>query len=305
MDSIVYLNGTLVRRNRALISPFDHGFLYGYGIFETMRSYSGCIFRLHKHLARLAQAAQSLDLSPGNLDLEKASYDTLNANKLDEARIRLTVSMGEGEGIPDPPPHPRPTVFIVATRYTPLPDEAYLSGFKALVSSIRQNSQSPLSRIKSTNYLNNLLARREAKAAGAHEALILNERGFLCEGSTSNIFLVSQSSLVTPSEESGPLPGITREAVLELAHDLGINAVRREVRLEELLAAEEAFITNSLLGLMPLSEVDGTPIGAISAEKIPGEITGRLMKAYRDLVKKETKSDIRLTAPNEGDCSGN
>jgi branched-chain amino acid aminotransferase len=282
MEQIVYLDGSLVPRSQARISPFDLGFLYGYGLFETMRTYSGRIFRLEKHLERLSQSAKLLGLPLNAFDLKKACHDTLRANKLKEARIRLTVSMGEGEAIPAPPKHPRPTVLVTATRYVPLSDEAYRKGYKAVVSTIDRDSQSPLSRLKSANYLNNILARREAGASGVDESILLNERGFLCEGSASNIFLVSKGNLITPGEESGCLPGITRQIVLELAQGLGIGISEREVRLEELLHADEAFLTNSIMELMPLVEVNGQRIGR-------GKVTERLMQAYKEAVAKETK----------------
>ena len=285
MEQIVYINGALVPRSQAGISPFDLGFLYGYGLFETMRAYSGHIFRLDKHLERLRQSAALIGLPPDAFDLEKACYDTLKANQLNNARIRLTVSMGEGVAIPDPPKHPKPTTLVTATRYTPLPAEVYRKGFKAIVSSIRQNSQSPLSRLKTANYLNNILARREAKAAGADEALLLNEHGSLCEGSTGNVFLVSRGTLITPGVESGCLPGITRQAVVELAQGLGIGVAQREIQLEELLRADEAFLTSSLIELMPLTEVNGKPIG----EGKRGKLTQKLKVAYREAVRKETK----------------
>ena len=289
-EQVVYLNGALLPRSQAKISPFDHGFLYGYALFETMRSYSGHIFRLPQHLERLARSADPLGLPLGTLDLEKACYDTLRANSLDDARIRLTVSIGEGESAPDPPPHPDPTVLVVATNYTTLPSEIYRNGFKAVVSSVRQNSQSPLSSIKSANYLNNLLARKEAKAAGADEALLLNERGFLCEGSTSNVFLVSGGNLITPNEESGCLSGITRQTVIELASELGISVIQQEIKLEELRQADEAFLTNSILELMPLRTVDGKPIGGGIEKERSGKVTESLMKAYRELVAREPGS---------------
>ena len=285
MEQIVYLNGALVPRSRARISPFDLGFLYGYGLFETMRAYSGHIFRLHKHLERLKQSAALIGLPLNAFDLEKACYDTLKANQLDDARIRLTVSMGEGEAIPDPPKHPTPTVLVIATRYTPPPTEVYRKGFKTIVSSVRQNSQSPLSCLKTANYLNNILARKEAKAAGADEALLLNERGLLCEGSTSNVFLISEGRLITPSVESGCLPGITRQIVMEITKEMGMGVAQREVKLEELLRAEEAFLTSSLIELMPLTEVNGKPIG----EGKRGKLTQKLKVAYREAVLKEIK----------------
>ena len=282
MEQIVYLNGSLVPRSQAVISPFDLGFLYGYGLFETMRAYSGRIFRLEKHLERLLKSAKALSLPLDAFDLKRACHDTLKANKLKEARIRLTVSLGEGEAAPDLPRHPKPTVLVTAARYVPLSDEVYRKGYKAVVSTIDQDSQSPLSHLKSANYLNHILARREAKASGADEAILLNERGFLCEGSTSNIFLVSKKNLITPGEESGCLPGITRQVVIELAQGLGISLARREVRLEELLHADEAFLTNSIMELMPVAEVNGQRIGR-------GKVTERLMQAYKETVVKKIK----------------
>jgi branched-chain amino acid aminotransferase len=285
MEQIVYLNGALVPRSQARISPFDLGFLYGYGLFETMRAYSGLIFRLGMHLERLKLAAASIGLPLDAFDLGKACYDTLKANNLADGRIRLTVSIGEGEAIPDPPKHPRPTALVIAASYTPPSAKTYQKGYKAVVSLIHQNSQSPLSRLKTVNYLNQLLARREAKEKGADEAILLNERGFLCEGSTNNIFLVSKGNLTTPDEESGCLPGIMSQVVIELAKELGLKVAEREVRLEELLNADEAFLTSSLIELMPLTEVNGKPIG----ESKRGKVTERLMSAYKEAVVKETK----------------
>jgi branched-chain amino acid aminotransferase group I len=292
MEQLIYLNGALVPRDRATISPFDHGFLYGYGLFETMRAYSGYIFRLEQHLRRLANAAAILGLPLGTIDLEEACYATLRANKLGDARIRLAISIGEGESTPDPPTLPDPTIFIVATGYVPPPPERYMNGFKAVVSSIRQNSLSPLSHLKSANYLNHVLARKEARAAGADEALLLNERDLLCEGSTSNVFLVKEDELVTPGEESGCLPGITRQTVIEIASALSITIVQKEVRLEEFLQADEAFITNSLLELMPLSEVDGKPLGGGAGVSVGGGTVQRLRRAYGELVRRELEGPL-------------
>jgi len=286
MEEIVYLNGSLLSHTQARISPFDYGFLYGYGLFETMRAYSGRIFRLERHLDRLTLSAKFIGLPVGDFDLEKACYDTMRANHLKDARIRLTVSIGDGGGIPDPPPQPVPTVLIVARSISPLTVEKYGNGFKSRVSSIRRNSQSPLCRLKSLNYLDNILARAEAKVAGADEALMLNERGFLCEGSTSNIFLVSGGKLLTPDRESGILAGITREVVMQLAHELGVEVVERETHLEELLQADEAFLTNSIIEIMSLVEVDDISIGG----GVVGGVTEKLMAAYKELAEQETKS---------------
>jgi branched-chain amino acid aminotransferase len=191
--------------------------------------------------------------------------------------------MGEGEAIPDPPKQPKPTVLVTASRYNPPPTEVYRKGFATIVSSIRQNSRSPLSRLKTANYLNNILARKEAKAAGADKALLLNERDLLCEGSTGNIFLVSGGTLITPGVESGCLPGITRQTVIELANRLGIKVVELEAQLEELMRADEAFLTNSLIELMPLTRVNDKLIG----QGKMGKVTRKLLVAYRKAVREE------------------
>lgn len=288
MEQIVYLNGALVPRSQAKISPFDLGFLYGYGLFETIRAYSGHIFRLGWHLKRLINSGKLLSLPANALELEKACYDTLKANKLGNARIRLTVSIGEGEAVPDPPKQPRPTVLVIASSYNPPTAETYLKGYDARVSSIRLNSQSPLARLKTANYLNNILARKEAKATGSDEALLLNERGLLCEGSTSNIFLVSGGRLITPGVESGCLPGITRQAVIEIAREMGMSIAQRGVQIEELLRADEAFLTGSLIELMPLTAVNSKPVG----DGKQGRITKRLMAAYKKAVQKEKRQGV-------------
>ncbi|MBM3118707.1 MAG: hypothetical protein FJ006_04010 [Chloroflexi bacterium] len=286
MEDTVYLNGNVIPRSQAKLSPFDHGFLYGNGLFETMRSYNGSIFRLDRHLARLRHAAETIGIAPKltSYDLEKACYEILKANNLADARLRLTVSAGEGDIIPNPDTCRGITVFIAARKLVPMPPEIYERGYTAVLSSWRRNSHSPLSRLKTTCYLENVLARQEARAVGADEALLLNEKSFLAEGSTTNIFLVSCQMLITASTESGALPGITREAVLELAQSMGIMLVVKQVELGELLTAKEAFLTNSILEIMPLTRLDDKPIGSGK----PGTLTQRLMLAYRELIAKET-----------------
>jgi branched-chain amino acid aminotransferase group I len=282
MAEIIYLNGRLTPRSEAKLSLFDHGFLYGYGLFETMRAYRGHIFRLDHHIARLRSSAQSLGLTNklAAFDLEAACTKTLEANKLKDARMRLTVSAGEGDMTPDPSAYSSPTVLITAQNLVPLAPVKYESGFTAALSSPRRNSQSPLSRLKSTCYMENILARMAARAAGCDEAILLNEQGYLAEGSTTNIFLVSKGELITPSLESGVLPGITREAVLEIAQSSNIQTQARQVELKELVEAEEAFITNSILELVPLTWFEGKPIGTGK----PGQLTKKLLFAYRKLV---------------------
>lgn len=283
MAEIIYFNGHLVPRSEAKLSPFDHGFLYGYGLFETMRAYEGHIFRLDRHLTRLRCSAESLGLRPklDAFDLENACVETLQANKLKDARVRLTITAGEGDMTPDLNTCSNLTVLVAAKNFVPLLPERYEQGFKAALSFLRRDSQSPLSRLKCTCYVSNILARMEAKAAGCDEAIMLNELGYVAEGSTANIFLVSKGELSTPSLESGILPGITREAVLEIARDLNIKAVERQVELRELSRAEEAFVTNSIIEVMPLTWLNGEPIGTGK----PGKLTRNLMAAYKELVK--------------------
>ena len=292
MEEIVYLNGSLVPRSQACISVFDHGFLYGYGLFETMRAYHGKIFLLEQHLNRLLNASLVLGLgsSLNAAELGRACLDTLAANGLQEARLRLTVSRGETDSFPGPSIGSNPTVLVTASDYSPPPPESYQNGFRAGVASFPRCSQSPILRLKSTSYLLNIRAKLEAEAAGLDESLLLNEHGFITEGSTSNIFLVtSASSLVTPSVESGLLPGITRQIVMELADSLAIDAVESEVWLADLKQFEEAFLTNSLIEIMPLVEVreiTGKTISIGSGN--PGAVTRRLMAAYREMVERHT-----------------
>jgi branched-chain amino acid aminotransferase len=286
MEQLVYLNGELITRSRAAISPYDCGFLYGYALFETMRSYSGRIFRLSQHLQRLSESAEEIGIPVDRTVLEGACEEVLKGNGLADARIRLTVSPGEGNGLPDPPTEPVLTIFAVAMAFIPLPPEKYNAGFKAIVSSLRRNSLSPLSRMKSANYLESIMARAEAKKRGADEALLLNERELLCEGSTSNIFFLKDGKLVTPSIESGCLPGITRNTVLELAESLHIPAEQRNVAPEELIRSDEAFLTNSVMEIVPLTYIDNKQIG--SGRK--GEVTSSLIKAYKELVAAESSS---------------
>lgn len=290
MAEIVYLNGSFIPRSKAQVSAFDHGFLYGYGLFETMRAYNGKIFRLGRHLKRLYQSVESIGLNKAlaGMDLEQACMDTLKANNLKDARMRLTITRGDAGPFPGAK-QDAATVLVVATAYRPLPAEAYEKGYKALISSLRRDSGSLLSRLKSISYLLSVLARKEAEAAGMDEALLLNERGTIAEGSISNVFFVAQGEMVTPTVESGILPGITREVVLESAVDSKIKAVEAEIRGDDLRRFDEAFLTNSVLEIMPLVAIRDKAGNTYSiGSGRPGEITRRLMAAYRELVERET-----------------
>ncbi|MBL7166064.1 MAG: aminotransferase class IV [Dehalococcoidales bacterium] len=283
MAELVYLNGFLVSRDDARIAVLDYGFLYGFGLFETMRAYGGHVFRLDRHLDRLLRSAERLGIVVKGEVLESAVTETIRANGLSDARTRLTVSIGEGGVVPDPTTCGEPTVLVVAGNYQPFSEEVYRKGFSAVISSIRRNSQSPLSGMKTLNFLESMLARQEARTAGGDEALLLNERGLLTEASMSNVFLVSNGSLRTPGLESGVLPGVTREAVLELAGGLGMDAVECDITMNDLTVADEAFLTNSVMEVMPLTEVDGRQVG----DGRLGPVTLKLMAGYGEMVRRE------------------
>jgi branched-subunit amino acid aminotransferase/4-amino-4-deoxychorismate lyase len=247
MGEIVYLNGAMVPRSQAQISALDYGFLYGYGLFETMRTYDGTVFRLDNHIARLAKSADRLGIAVDTAILDKAVTDTLKANGLRDARVRLTVSIGEGSLVPDLYSCTAPNVLVVAAKYTPYPDEVYQRGFRVIVSSIRRNSQSPVPAMKTANYMESLLARQEAKTAGVDDVLFLNEKGQVTEASTSNIFMVSKNVLKTPRQGSGILPGITRDVILELAPQMDVIALEADILPEEIMETDEVFLTNSVV----------------------------------------------------------
>jgi branched-chain amino acid aminotransferase len=285
MEELVYLNGVIMPRREAQISVMDYGFLYGYGLFETMRAYNGVVFRLESHLERLADAARQLEIPVDIPVLRSAVMDTIRANQLKEARVRLAVSIGEGSLSPDPHTCHNPTAFVAVKEYTGYQPEVYEKGFNLFVPHMRRNRRSPIAGIKSANYLENLLARREGRSKGCDDSLLLNENRCVTETSSGNVFLSLKGILKTPREENGILPGITRAAVLELAVRQGIEHKETDISFAELLEAEEIFLTNSIMAIMPVTALFRDAVGSGK----PGPLTRRLMEAYQDLVKKETK----------------
>ncbi len=291
MDEIVSLNGALIPGSQARVSVFDHGFLYGYGLFETMRAYHGEIFLLERHLKRLKDSAETIGLgsSLAGIDLGKACLETLKANSLQDARLRLTVSNGEVDAFPWAGISSTPTVVVTARPYTPFSAEKYQQGFEVRVATVRRCRQSPISRIKSVNSLVSVLARMEATAYGLDEAILLNDQGYIAECGGSNVFFVKASGLVTPSLESGILPGVTREVVIQLSEALGISVTEGDVSPADLEGFDEAFLTNSMIEIMPLVAVrDEAGKNITIGSGKPGEITRRLMAAYRERVERET-----------------
>jgi branched-chain amino acid aminotransferase len=248
----IHLNGRLIEATAARIDPADRGLLLADGLFETLRVYGGRAFQLEAHLARLATGAVALDLPlPPAGDIAKAVAETLAANDLREGSLRITLTRGPGQRGLLPPAHPSPTLLIVCHPSGKPPPAA----MTAHVSSIRRNEHSPLSRLKSLAYLDNVLALREAAAAGCDEALLLNTAGRLAGGSRSNLFLVLNGSLVTPPPSEGILAGIARRTLIDLAGEVGIAAREAPLALDDVEAASEALICNSLLEVRPLARL--------------------------------------------------
>lgn len=275
----IYLNDQLVLESEASISPFDHGFLYGHGLFETMRVYHGKVFCLDEHLKRLHDSSRVLGWPEWfNAEaLSAAIYETLEKNKLQEASIRLTVSRGIGESRPDPSTCSQMTVAVFASPIHPFSAEVYEQGWSLVQATIRRNLTSPLCGLKVANYLDNILAKAEARQKGASEALLLNTKGNVAEGTMCNIFFVADERLITPDEKSGLLPGITRALVLELAREAGVRIEERQVDPGELLGISEMFITSSLLEIMPITILDQRIVN----DGRPGTVTKLLQREYK------------------------
>ncbi len=277
-DRWICVGGRLARERVASV-PATGGVLYGYGLFETMRASAGRVFRLDAHEARLRDGARVLGLDvPFDGDgLRRAIDAVLDRNGLAgvDAAVRLTLEGG-------PPPAdgvavPSPARWIVTARQlVEYPESLYERGASAVVAEMRRNETSPLSRLKTLNYLDNLLARRAARAAGADEAILLNTRGDVAEGAASNLFVVRRRELLTPPVDAGALPGIARATVLELAPSLGLEPRESTLTLDAVHTADEAFLTNSLMEVLPLVQLDGAPI----ADGRAGSWGKRIRKAY-------------------------
>jgi len=279
----IYLNGKLVLGDEAIISPYDHGFLYGHGLFETMRVYNGKVFSLDEHLQRLAESGKVLGW-PAEIDIDhlpSAIYQTLEKNGLLDASVRLTLSRGIGGSRPDPATCGQVTIAIFTSPIEPPGNEVYEQGWSVVTAKIRRNLTSPLCKIKTANYLDNILAKAEARQSRAHEALFLNTNGSIAEGTMCNVFFVIQGRLITPDCNSGLLPGITRAKVLQLAAQAGIDIEERQVYPEELLGITEMFMTSSLLEIMPVAMLDEQLVhdGRL------GSMTQFLRMEYKKLVK--------------------
>jgi branched-chain amino acid aminotransferase len=260
-ERLAWVNGRLVGESEASLSLLERGLTLGDGVFETMLAAGASIFRPEDHLERLAQGASLLAIGlPPTEQLLAAVLGTLSANSLSAAVVRLTVSRGPdpGRGL-DISPDVAPTVMVRVSPYEPR--AAGQRGLSAVFSSIRRNESSPLSRVKSLSYADNVLARLEARRRGADEAILLNTAGEVCCASVANLFVADGGTLVTPPIESGALPGVTRRCLLELAAARGITVREARVLPEDLSTADEAFLTNTVIGVVGLTSVEGRSIG--------------------------------------------
>ncbi len=285
----IYLNGKLVPEEEARVSVFDHGFLYGDGIYETMRAYKGIVFMIDEHIKRLFRSGNliKLKINQSHEGIKRAIYNTLKKNKLKDAYIRLSISRGPGEIGLDPELCKKPTFVIIAKQFKEYPEELYLRGVKVSIVKTKRNSPEALNpKIKSLNFLNNILAKIEAKEAGAYEAVMLNYRGYLTEGTITNIFFVKDNSLFTPSIEAGILDGITRDLIIRVAERKGIKVTEGLYTPENICDANETFITNTTLEILPVIKIDKKVIG----KGIPGPVTKDLHRGYREEVERYLKT---------------
>ncbi|HMK60082.1 MAG TPA: branched-chain-amino-acid transaminase [Dissulfurispiraceae bacterium] len=279
----IFIDGKYYDRNEARISVFDHGLLYGDGVFEGIRIYGGKIFRLRDHIDRLYDSAKSilLDIPMSKPDMEKAVSDTVRINERSEGYIRLVVTRGKGELGLDPAQCEKPTVVIIAGDIQLYPQEYYEKGIAVVTSSSRRMPSDSLDpRIKSLNYLNNVLAKIEAKQAGCLEAVMLNHEGYVSECTADNIFLVRSGKLATPAVNCGALGGITRSAVIGIAGSLGVEVREAQLTRYDLYTAEECFMTGTGAEIMPVTKIDGRIIG----EGQPGSMTRKLIYEFRKFV---------------------
>jgi len=279
---LIYVNGKLVPKEEATVSVFDHGFLYGDGIFEGIRVYDGNVFRLDEHIERLYESAQTIRLEiPMTLEeLTQATLDTIAANGMRDAYIRLVISRGPGDLGIDPINCEKPTIIIICGSIALYSPELYGTGISIVTSSVPRIPVQCLDpRVKSLNYLNNIMAKIEGRQAGVPEALMLNIAGRVAECTADNIFMFKDGALETPDLLQGALGGITRASVLELAALAGIPATEGKLGLHDLYNADEVFLTGTGAEVMPVVKIDGRTIG----DGKPGKMTLEMLERFRAL----------------------
>jgi len=282
----IYLNGRFVNRKDATLSIFDHGVLYGDGVFEGIRSYNGLIFKLKEHVERLFESAHTIMLKvpmsqAALIDVVKR---TVRLNKLTNAYIRLVVTRGEGDLGLDPRKCTKPSLFVIADKIQLYPKSLYERGLSLITVATQRNVPEALNpQIKSLNYLNNILAKIEANNAGYEEAIMLSHSGYVTEATGENLFIVTGRRVLTPPPYIGVLRGITRATVMELARCQGLEVSEELLTRHDLFNAKECFLTGTAAEIVPVVKIDGRTIGAGK----PGPVTKKLQTQFRQLTKTE------------------
>ncbi len=281
MGYLVFVDGQIISADEARVAVDDRAFLYGDGLFETVRVYSSLCFRLEAHIDRLYASCDALAIEPPmSADMLAVSARQLvDANSVHDGVLRLRISRGRGAG-PRIPDGARPSVMITASSGGLYPAGIYERGLRLVTASFPRNERSPLARHKTHNYLESVLARREAVAVGADEAMMLNTCGRVAECAAANIFIVTGGTVVTPPVSEGPLPGVARAEVIRLCGEEDMDLCERPVEASEVASCDEAFVTNSVIEICSVAEIDGQAVGPGA----PGKVTGRLREAYTDAV---------------------
>ncbi len=278
----VFLNGKLVDEEEARVSVFDHGLLYGYGVFEGIRVYNKCVFKLDAHLERLEYSAKAilLGLPWSRQEIAEAVCDTCRGNGITDGYIRLVVTRGRGTLGLNPFKCKDPQLIVIADAIQLFPEEYYTEGLKIITVPTRRNGPGSLpSNIKSLNYLNNILAKIEAINAGCMEAIMMNDQGYVSECTTENLFIAQKGIVYTPPSYAGALLGITRQVVIDMARESGIEVVETNLTRYDLWVAQECFITGTAAEVVPVTEIDGRKMG----NGLPGPVTIQFMETYKNL----------------------
>ena len=285
MGLCIYANGEfLTDKEKAVTSIYDHGFLYGDGIFEGIRVYNGRIFMFDAHMKRLYDSAKSIALEiPMSIDeLSAVTVETVKRTGYTEAYIRMVISRGVGDLGLDPRKCGTPNIYIIADSIQLYPKERYEVGLKVVTCSTRRNSPDVICpQIKSLNYLNNILAKIEVNNAGADEGIMLNPRGYICEATADNIFVIKNGVISTPPAYVGVLLGITRQCVFDIAEKLGVTLVERNVVMHDVYTADEVFLTGSAAELIPVVNADERMIG----DGKPGPVFKKLLAEFHEMTK--------------------
>ncbi|MAT47495.1 MAG: branched-chain-amino-acid transaminase [Verrucomicrobiaceae bacterium] len=280
----IWYDGSLVDESEAKVSVFDHGLLYGDGVFEGIRFYNGRVFRLPEHVDRLFSSAKAimLDLPWSREEVIRSTLEVIQANQLRDGYVRLLVTRGVGSLGLSPDSCPRPSMIIIAADIQLYPESDYDAGLKVVTCATRRPTHSSLSpQVKSLNYLNNVMAKVEATRAGGREGLMLNEQGYVAECTGDNVFIVKKGAVFTPPVSDGGLDGITRGVIFELAEQLEVSIEEKTLTRFDIITADECFLTGTAAEVIPAVELDHRPIG----EGLPGPVTAIFIEAYRALVR--------------------